>query len=173
MSPQKNLDLLIESFVRIHTEYPDYILKIYGNTVEDSEEEYKSRIIQRIQRLGLEDRIFVLPPAADVHQRIIDSAMFVSSSDYEGLSNSMIEAMAIGLPCICTDCLGGGTREVMIDEENGLIVPMNAVDAMYQAMKRFIENPEFVEQCGKNASKLRDKLDVKRITQQWLSVLKG
>ena len=96
--------------------------------------------------------------------------MFVSSSDYEGLSNSMIEAMAIGLPCICTDCLGGGTREVMIDEENGLIVPMNDVDAMYCAMKRFADDPDFAERCGENASKIRDKLSVEKIAQQWIDV---
>lgn len=170
MSPQKNLDLLIESFAKIHTEYPEYKLVIYGNTVAESEEKYKAKILKRIQDLKLEEYVFVLPPTADVHQRILDSAMFVSSSDYEGLSNSMIEAMAIGLPCVCTDCLGGGTREVMVDGENGLIVPMNDVDATYHAMKRFIENPEFAEQCGRNATKIREKLDVKRIAQQWIDV---
>lgn len=170
MSPQKNLDLLLDSFVKLHKDYPDYCLKIYGNTVEQSEIEYKDRIISEIKELGLDDCAFVLPPAADVHQKIIDSAMFVSTSDYEGLSNSMIEAMAIGLPCICTDCLGGGTREVMIDGENGLIVPTNDVDAMYRAMKRFVENPEFAEQCGRNAAKIRDKLSVEKIAQQWIDV---
>ena len=170
MSPQKNLNLLLDSFVKLHKDYPDYCLKIYGNTVEQSENEYKERIISKIKELGLDDCAFVLPPAADVHQKIIDSAMFVSTSDYEGLSNSMIEAMAIGLPCICTDCLGGGTREVIIDEENGLIVPMNDVDAMYCAMKQFVENPEFAEQCGRNAAKIREKLSVEKIVQQWLDV---
>ena len=170
MSPQKNLDLLLDSFVKLNNDYPDYCLNIYGNTVEQSEIEYKARIISKIKELGLDGCAFVLPPAADVHQKIIDSAMFVSSSDYEGLSNSMIEAMAIGLPCICTDCLGGGTREVMVDGENGLIVPMNDVDAMYCAMKQFVENPEFAEQCGRNAAKIREKLSVEKIAQQWIDV---
>lgn len=170
MSSQKKLDLLLDSFAKLHNEYPDYCLKIYGNTVEQSEIEYKERIVSKIKKLGLDDCAFVLPPAADVHQKIIDSAMFVSSSDYEGLSNSMIEAMAIGLPCICTDCMGGGTREVMIDGENGLIVPMNDVNAMYRAMKRFVENPKFAEQCGRNAAKIREKLSVEKIAQQWIDM---
>lgn len=171
MSPQKNLDLLIDAFAKLNNDYPDYTLKIYGNTVEQLEIEYKENIISKVQKLGLNDYIFVLPPAADVHQKIIDSAMFVSSSDYEGLSNSMIEAMAIGLPCICTDCLGGGTREVMTDRKNGLVVPTNDVDALYHAMKEFIDNPEFAEQCGRNATKIREKLDVKRIAQHWLDII--
>lgn len=170
MSPQKNLDLLIDAFNKLHNDYPEFNLEIYGNTVEESEEQYKQRVLNKINETGLSESVAVFPPAGDVHQRIIDSAMFVSSSDYEGLSNSMIEAMAIGLPCICTDCLGGGTREVMVDGENGLIVPMNDADAMYCAMKRFADNPDFAERCGENASKIRDKLSVEKIAQQWIDV---
>ena len=173
MSAQKNLELLIDAFVRIVEEYKDYKLLIYGNTVEESEIKYKESIIKKINVLGLKDSVYVLPPAADVHKRVLDSAMFVSSSDYEGLSNSMIEAMAIGLPCICTDCLGGGPREVMVDEVNGLIVPMNDVEALYKAMKRFIENPIFAEQCGKKAAQIREKLDVKKIARDWINMFQG
>lgn len=173
MSSQKNLELLIDAFSRIVEEYKDFKLLIYGNTVEESEIKYKESIIKKISELGLKDRVCVLPPAADVHKRILDSAMFVSSSDYEGLSNSMIEAMAIGLPCICTDCLGGGPREVMVDEVNGLIVPMNDVEALYKAMKRFIENPIFAEQCGKKAAQIREKLDVKKIARDWINMFQG
>lgn len=170
MSPQKNLDLLIDAFAKLCADYPAYKLCIYGNTVHPSEIEYKDRIIQKVNALGLQKQIEVLPPIADVHQKVRDSAMFVSSSDFEGLSNSMIEAMAIGLPCVCTDCLGGGAREVIIDEENGLIVPMNDADAMYHAMKRLIEDPGLAEQCGQNASKIREKLDVKKIAQKWIDI---
>ena len=131
----------------------------------------KNILVKRISELNISDCAFVLPPAPDVHKKIIDSAMYVSSSDFEGLSNSMLEAMAIGLPCICTDCMGGGTREVMTDRENGLIVPMNDADAMYRAMKEFIENPELAEKCSQNAIKIREKLSVEKITRQWLEVI--
>ena len=170
MSPQKNLGLLIESFARFVEDFSDFKLIIYGNTVEESEVEYKENLMKKVNALGLSESVCVLPPVADVHSQVLDSAMFVSSSNYEGLSNSMIEAMAIGLPCICTDCLGGGTREVMVDGENGLIVPMNDVEAMYKAMKRFIENPRLAEQCGQSASKIREKLDVGVIAQKWIDI---
>lgn len=170
MSSQKNLELLLKAFKKLQAYYPVFKLEVYGNTVEESEEQYKELVLDKISEFELKDSAFILPPAADVHSRVLDAAMFVSSSDYEGLSNSMIEAMAIGLPCICTDCLGGGTREVMVDEENGLIVPMNDVDAMYQAMKQFVDNPEFAEECGRNASKIREKLSVEKTAQQWIDV---
>ena len=97
--------------------------------------------------------------------------MFVSSSDYEGLSNSMLEAMAIGLPCVCTDCLGGGAREVIKDRENGLIVPMNDAEAMCRAMKEYIEDPALAEKCSLNAAAIREELSVEKITRQWLDII--
>ena len=171
MTPQKNIELLIDAFEKFHNEYPQYKLEIYGNAQDNEEKTYKSSIVKIINERKLDDCVFVYPPTARVHERVIKSTMFVSSSDYEGLSNSMIESMAIGLPCVCTDCLGGGTREVMVDHENGLIVPMNDPEAMYRAMKEFVDNPELAEKCSRNAAKIRDKLSVEKITQQWLDVI--
>lgn len=168
---QKNLPLMIEAFVKLHQDYPDYQLEIYGNTVELQEEKLRDKLISSINQNGYSDFISILPPAADVHQRVRDAAMFVSSSDFEGLSNSMIEAMAIGLPCVCTDCLGGGAREVIRDGVNGLLVPMNDVDALYLGMKRFIENPLLAEQCGHSAANIREDLSAERIAAQWLKLI--
>lgn len=172
VSPAKNLELLLEAFSIFHIEYPGYTLEIYGNISGKREREHLPKIERKVQELHLEDCAFILPPCADVHEKVLSSAMFVSSSNYEGLSNSMLEAMSIGLPCICTDCLGGGTREVMVDHENGLIVPMNDPEAMYRAMKEFVDNPELAEKCSRNAAKIRDKLSVEKIAQQWLDVIR-
>jgi len=171
ISEQKNLELLMDAFQMLHRDYPEYSVEIYGNIVYKSEQAYKERLIQRAEKMRISDCFRFLPPAADVHKKVMDAAMFVSSSDYEGLSNSMIEAMAIGLPCVCTDCLGGGTREVMVDRENGLIVPMKNAEALYQAMKELIENSALAEKCACNAAKIRDKLDVKKIATQWLEII--
>ena len=171
LSPQKNIDLLIDAFALLKQNYPNYCLEIYGNTVVESEIEYKKHIEKKVNTLKLNHSVFIFPPTANVHEKIMDCTMFVSSSDYEGLSNSMIEAMAIGLPCICTDCMGGGTREVMKDKENGLIVPVKDPQAMCEAMKCYIENPDFAEQCGKNASTIRERLDVEIIAREWIAVM--
>ena len=57
--------------------------------------------------------ISIKPFNAIIDQAVLDAAMFVLTSDFEGMSNSMLEAMAIGLPCVCTDCDGGGAREII------------------------------------------------------------
>ena len=97
--------------------------------------------------------------------------MFVSSSDYEGISNSMIEAMAIGLPTICTDCPAGGARAIIKDHENGILVPVNDVEAMYKAMKEIAENEELAEKISFNGTKLKEELSVDKIVNQWLEII--
>lgn len=171
VSKEKNLPLLFDAMIKLHKDYPDYILEIYGNTVEKHEEELCEEYKRLIKTMRAEEYIKILPPSKDVHKLVNDCAMFVSSSDYEGLSNSMIEAMAMGLPCVCTDCLGGGAREMIKHEENGLLVPTNDSEALYSAMKRFIEEPELAEKCSKNATKKRDELSVSAIADRWLDFI--
>ncbi len=171
ISKQKNLPLLIDSFIEFHKKFPDYTLEIYGNTVEKNEDELKGEYIEMISSLNAEEYIKILPPRADVHSIIRDCAMFVSSSDFEGLSNSMIEAMAIGLPCVCTDCLGGGARELITDGENGLLVPVNDFDSLSKAMCRMAENEKLSAKCSENAAKVRETHAVEAIAPKWLEVI--
>lgn len=171
ISEQKNLPLLFDAFERLHNDYPDYILEIYGNTVEEREERLRDSLIESLNKTGRNEYIKILPPCADVHERIRDYAMFVSSSDFEGLSNSMIEAMAIGMPCVCTDCLGGGAREMIEDGENGLLVPMNDAEALYKAMKRFADDKELSDICSENAARIKDEMSAEKIAERWIEVI--
>jgi len=173
IAEQKNLPLMINSFIDFHKSHPDYSLEIYGNTVEKSEEELKTTYLEMISSLNAEKYIKILPPRADIHSIVRDCAMFVSSSDFEGLSNSMIEAMAIGMPCVCTDCLGGGAREMITDGENGLLVPMKDVNALVQAMCRMADDKDFSKKCSENAAKVRKTLSARNIASKWISVIKN
>lgn len=173
IAKQKNLPLMINAFIEFHKVHPEYTLEIYGNTVEQIEDDLKQEYIEMISSLKADEYIKILPPRADVHSVIRDCAMFVSSSDFEGLSNSMIEAMAIGLPCVCTDCLGGGAREVITNGENGLLVPMNDVAALANAMKKMAEDSELSENCSRNAAKIRGELSAETIAGKWLDVIES
>jgi GalNAc-alpha-(1->4)-GalNAc-alpha-(1->3)-diNAcBac-PP-undecaprenol alpha-1,4-N-acetyl-D-galactosaminyltransferase len=171
LSPQKNLPLLIDAFLLLQQEHPDYRLEIYGNAVTNEEEKLRTELQNRVITKKAEAMIKILSPAANIHELVRDCAMFVSSSDFEGLSNSMLEAMAIGLPCVCTDCLGGGAREMIQDNINGLLVPMNDAPALAAAMKKMIQNPTLAQTCGKNASALRKSLSANVIAEQWLNLI--
>jgi glycosyltransferase involved in cell wall biosynthesis len=97
--------------------------------------------------------------------------MFVSSSDYEGLSNSMLEAMALGIPTICTDCPCGGARMVIKDGENGLLVPVGDKVAMMMAMGKIASDNILAKKLSVEASKIRDSLSADRIIIDWQKVI--
>lgn len=169
LSRQKNLMLLIKAFEIFYENHPDYQLHIYADTANNHE--YRKEIVNYIMERNLEDIVKILPPSSEIHFKVRDAAMFVSSSDYEGLSNSMIEAMAIGLPCVCTDCAGGGAREMIKDRHNGILVPMNDVIALKNGMEMIADNIELAKKCGVNSSKIREDLELGKIVSQWLTVI--
>lgn len=173
IAEQKDLPLLIDAFILFLTSHPDYRLLIYGNTVCDSELELKEQLEKYVKEKGMEKKILILPPRADVHELVRDCAMFVSSSDFEGLSNSMIEALAIGLPCICTDCLGGGARECIENEKSGLLTPIGDRAALCNAMCRFADSPEFAEKCACEGYKIKQRLSAGTICEKWHEVIEG
>ena len=165
MTPQKNLKLLVDTFSCVHEKYPDYRLEIYG------EGESKEEIISYVSEKGLQPFVEIKPFDKTLHRKILDSCMFVSSSDYEGMSNSMLEALAIGLPAVCTDCPAGGARAIIQDHENGLLVPVRDVLALANAMNEVIEDPQLAQKLSENGAKIRDELNVEAIGRRWLELL--
>lgn len=167
LEKQKNIPLLIDAFEEFRKTHSDYILAIYGDGKE------RINLENYIQSKGLKMAVTLYPAVQDIHDRIRDSMMFVSSSDYEGLSNSMIEAMAIGLPTICTDCPCGGARMIIDDGENGFLVPVRDKEKMAYAMGIIADNKAVRDKFCSAGYKIREKLDVERIAREWEIVIKG
>ena len=165
LNKAKNLFLLIDAFALFSEEHPDYLLHIYG------EGPLKNSILSYINKLGLNDKVRLLGFNTELHGIIRDHAMFVSSSDYEGISNSMLEAMAIGLPTICTDCPAGGARMIIKDHVNGILVPLRDKSAMFNAMMEIAEDPGFAEILSENAVLVKQELSVDNIGKRWAEVI--
>lgn len=94
--------------------------------------------------------------------------MFVLSSDYEGISNSMIEALAMGIPVISTDCPAGGSRMYIKNNENGILVPVGDKKALAEAMMKLAGNPEFAKQLSVNALKVKEQYALEKIADRFL-----
>ncbi|MCH8563286.1 glycosyltransferase [Nesterenkonia sp. YGD6] len=161
LEPQKNLEMLIRAFAAFHKSCPEYTLEIYGDGKE------RCALIALIDSLSLGSVASVLPARSDVHDVVRDCAVFVLPSHYEGLSNSMMEAMALGLPTVCTDCPCGGARMVIEDGVNGLLVPVDDVDALVEALKRLAEDQDLSARIGRAAEELRDRLSLDAIMAEW------
>ena len=85
----------------------------------------------------------------------------------------MIEAMAIGLPYICTDCDGGGAREIIEDNVNGILIPKKDKEALKKAMLKMINDAELRNRCSENAVKIKDSLSVDSIVDEWIKVIES
>ena len=171
ISRQKNLPLLIDAFKNVHEDYPDYKLRIIGSPQNADDESVFEDIKKQISDLSLEESVIFEPFSKDVHSLIIKDAVYVNSSDYEGMSNAMLEAMAIGLPCVCTDCPIGGANAVIKDGENGLLVKLGDSRELSKAIKKVISDKSFAEKLSANGRKIREELSVGRITDMWLSLI--
>lgn len=107
----------------------------------------------------------------NILEKVNSATMYVSSSDYEGISNSMLEALALGVPSVVTDCPVGGARMMVNDGENGLLVPVGDAAKFAQAMDRILRDKEFAEKLSNNACRIREKLPLEVIAQEWLKLM--
>lgn len=162
---QKNFHLLINAFKLFHDEYPDYKLEIFGRG--ELEEELKLLI----NKLNLTDSVLLKGFFINIYDKIKDCAMYVSSSNFEGISNSMLEALALGLPTICTDCPVGGARIIIKHNINGILTPVGDVQLLYESMKKIVYNNDFANFISKNAINVRHDYSIDKIAKQWLNIL--
>lgn len=169
IAPQKNLKVLLDAFDIFSRERSGYTLEIYGDATKN--DHYKDEVLSYAEGLSCGDRIRFYPACTDVHEKVKNAAMFASSSDYEGMSNSMLEAMAIGLPTIVTDCKNGGERMCIDHGESGLIVPMRDPQALAAAMLRIAGEAGFGRKLSENGAKIRQRYSVTKIFDTWEQIV--
>ncbi|MCH5259633.1 MAG: glycosyltransferase family 4 protein [Lachnospiraceae bacterium] len=162
LQPQKNHKLLLDAFAEFHKVYSDYVLHIFG--VGELETDLK----KQADDLKITDKVVFRGFSSNVQQEIWDSAMFVLSSDYEGISNSMIEALAMGVPVISTDCPVGGARTYIEDGESGILTPVGDCQALTDAMMNVAGNPEFARKLSVNGAKIKEKYCLEKIADRFL-----
>ncbi|MBR0172843.1 MAG: glycosyltransferase [Lachnospiraceae bacterium] len=164
----KNHAMLIDAFMKVHEKHPDYVLKIYG---PDDGDGTWQKLEAQIKDYGAESFVFLMGDSDTLEQEIPKGSVYAFSSDWEGLPNTLLEAMAMGMPVVACDCPCGGPKTVVEPEVNGLLVPVKDADAMAEGIMRLIEDPEFAGRLGENARKIRERTDIDGIFEQWKDYL--
>ncbi|MBE5754579.1 MAG: glycosyltransferase family 4 protein [Clostridiales bacterium] len=161
---QKNQKLLINAFAK--SKYCiDYTLHIYG------EGKLRDELQSQINKLGLQGKVFLEGNNANVLNELVKAKLFVFTSNYEGLPNALMEAMALGLPCISTDCSPGGAKMLINDGENGMIVPCDDLDSLVSTMDKLYDDKALCEELGEKAKLIREKTKAKAIAKEWLDFI--
>lgn len=160
----KNQPMLIRAFVEVHKKHPDYDLKIYGGDSFDGTKEILENLIAEHHA---QEYVHLMGASDSLEKELVDAALFAFSSDWEGLPNALMEAMALGLPIVATDCPCGGPATIMHNEVDGLLIPIKDQKAMEEGINRLIEDRELAERLGRAARSIAEKADGEAVFRQW------
>lgn len=166
LTEQKNYKCLIDAFVLFNIEKNnEFTLKIYGDGI------LKNELMKYCEIKNVTNKIVFMGNDKDWQEKEYEDAMYVLSSDYEGMPNSLAEAMAIGIPSISTDCPIGGSRELIEDGVNGYLVPVNNPKALADAMID-ISNSE-PDAFYDSTRSLIKRYSPQAIASNWIEYIKG
>ena len=163
LEKQKNQKMLIDAFGKLKEKYPQYVLDIYG------EGKLRSELEQHIASKGLGESVRLQGNSPFVHKEIASATLFVLPSDYEGLSNALLEAMMMGLPVISTDC--SGSDEIIVDGENGLLVPVGNEDMLMGAIDRVLSDSDLQKKISNGARACAEQCRTENVIKQWDGVI--
>lgn len=165
LHPVKGFDTLIESFAMLSNYFPDWDLVILG------EGEQRGALEARIQELELQERIQLPGRVGNMADWYEQSDLYVLSSRMEGLSNSLLEAMASGLTAVAFDC-DTGPREIIRANIDGVLVrPVEDIEALAAHLSDLMANEDKRQRLARRATDVRDRFSSARVLALWQQVL--
>ncbi len=155
----KGFDVLLRAFAQTAAGHPEWSLVIMGEGKE------RAALTAQAAREGVSDRVF-LPGTGDTAALFARADMFASASRVEGFPNTLLEAMAAGLPVVCTDC-HSGPREIVRDGVDGYRVAVDDVHGLARALVRLMDDEQLRQRCGRHAVEVLDRFALDRVAAEW------
>lgn len=164
---QKRPELLLEAFAKISNKFTDYYISYYGTG-------YLQAYLQSlIKELKIENRVFFRGQTDEIEAKLSHAKVFVLASDYEGMPNALMEAMAVGVPCISTDCPCGGPKEIIRNSKQGILITCGNVDELAFALEKILGNQTLQKTLSFNAKERAEEFYPDIIFGQWYEYLKN
>jgi len=146
ISPEKDLESWLRSAALVARAYPDARFVLVGDGRDGG---LVNRLNSLVVQLGIESNVQFLGYREDLLSIYATFDMFFLSSIREGICNSLLEAMAMGIPIVATDA--GGTKELMVDGETGYLLPVGDVEGMADAVNKLLRDYTLRENIGRAA----------------------
>ena len=162
LSRQKNQALLIRAFRKVHQQLANSELYIYGKG------EIYQELKQLILDLGVSDYVFLEGENSNIRDVLSKADIFVLSSDFEGMPNALLEAMAVGVPCISTDCPCGGPKELIINDYNGMLFPVGDEETLSKLIVSLLFDDKKKRLFSKNSIAKSLELTEEKIGNIWI-----
>lgn len=164
---QKRHDLLFNAFQQVRSQYPEVKLHLYG----DGGDMQKTKDLAH--EMGLADKVVFYGNIKNVKEKIGAYRVSVLTSDYEGIPNTLLEAMALGMPVVATNCSPGGAAYLIENGENGMLVPRGDANAVADALIRVLGDEDFSIRIGKAARERAKKQSFERNKEEWINVIES
>ncbi len=164
---EKRFDCLIDAFDIVSRKHPDYKLIIFG------EGKLRDELEHRIDVLSLTDKVLLPGNNPEALRFISKGSVYVLCSEFEGMPNALMEAMAVGVPCVSARCQMG-PEELIENGENGLLVSdCCSPEELADGILKVIENPELSQTLSSNSIKIKETHSLSNITDQWIDYLQS
>lgn len=168
LTQQKRVGLTVEAFARVAEHHPDLCYAIAG----DGPEEEELRL--QVEAAGLQGRVVLLgrvePMSVDLFDLYGGARAFVMAGVGEGLPNVFIEASAFGLPCI--GVRDGGTPEIVVDGDNGLLAGVDDAVSLASCIERLVRDEAVAVEMGRRAFALaRERFSAASLAERSYEVL--
>nr|WP_282451758.1 glycosyltransferase family 4 protein [Marinobacter koreensis] len=157
---QKGFDRLIDGFAQLADQQPEWGLVILG------EGEQRSALEAQCRANGVEARVCLPGSVGNVGECYDAADLYVMTSRFEGFPNTLLEALAHGLPSVAVDC-ETGPSEILRHEVDGLLVPQDDSAALVGALERLMMDDELRKSFGKRAVEARQRFAVERVARMW------
>jgi len=165
--PVKDPITLLLAFVELITEFPEYKDKV--RLVLIGTGSLHARLQAIVQQNNVDELVWLAGERSDISELLKVLDVFVLPSVNEGISNTILEAMATGLPVIATNV--GGNPELVVDNATGSLVKKQSEHEMAKTLKYYFDNPNIIQQYGSAGRTLAvEKFSLQRMVKDYLSV---
>lgn len=163
LEPQKNHKYLLDVFSGV--ENGEWVLQFVGDG------SLRGELVEYVKKLKLESKVRFLGLRSDIQEILAGSTIFAFPSLWEGFPNSLLEAMAVGVPCISNNC-ETGPSELIVDGDNGFLIDVGDVESFRGKLTQLMLDENLRKRFSDNGKKVRELYNVEGISRKLLGFIK-